>query len=87
MRKRDRVRLLAVDGRRVVDVIRDTDIEKVRAWCLWQYGARIHVIAWHYASAEQRRAAELRPLRLIPMAWTSESGRNKPLVSSAGGGR
>jgi hypothetical protein len=87
MRKRDRVRLLAVDGRRVVAVIHDTDTEKVQAWCLWKYGPRIHVIAWKYASAEQRRAAALLPLTLIPQAWTSESVRAQMGRMTAGGGR
>jgi hypothetical protein len=85
MHKRDRVRLLAVEGQEVVAVFHDDDIDKVRAYCLQKFGVKVHLTAWKHASAEQRRAAELLPVTIIPMAGTSESVRAYMGKMTAGG--
>ena len=88
MRKRDRVRLLAVDGQKVVAVIHDTDIEGARLWCLQKYGARILLTAWRYASAEQRRAAELLPVTILPAPWgVRQVDAQGPKTRTAGAGQ
>jgi hypothetical protein len=87
MHKRDRVRLLAVEGQDVVAVFHDDDIDRVRAWCLQKFGVKVHLTAWKHASAEQRRAAELLPVTIIPLGWGRGGDSSHLRKMTAGGGR